>query len=262
MRSGHAEFLKEARQVTSLGHRGSRALFMLPVIAMFMSAAEAEPMRKLDRFKTAGREVRVETFADPANKNAPSIIVLHGATGVDFANRFIASLAERFAAQGFVVHLVHYFDRTGTRYADDETIKDSSTAWLEAIHEAVSIVRKKRPDAAIGFFGYSLGGYLSAAESIRNDEVSAAVILAGGLDEGSARSIRRAPPMLILHGAADRRVPVSEARRLESALKSAGGAPELHVYPGEGHIMSLSTYADVVQRSLRFFRGQLRRNSR
>ncbi len=211
--------------------------------------------RTLEQFKSGGRSIRMETFG--GSKTAPSILVLHGATGVEFANRFIAELAQAFAAQGFVVHLVHYFDRTGSVYADDATIKASSDQWLETVHDAVSHVRQKRPQARVGMFGFSLGGYLAAAEAVHNEAVACAVILSGGLDEASVRRVRHAPPMLILHGDADSRVPIQEARRLEVALKKAGRAPEFHVYPGEGHIMNMMQYADVVKRGAAFFLAKL-----
>lgn len=45
-------------------------------------ANSIEPMRSLGHFESGGRQVRVETFIDPAFTDAPSIVVLHGATGV------------------------------------------------------------------------------------------------------------------------------------------------------------------------------------
>ena len=246
--------------MTRLVSRWLSAIVSTVAATMLTASADAELVRVLERFPAGGKDIRIETFADPAGQDAPSIIVLHGSTGVEFANRFIANLAQSFAAQGFVVHLVHYFDRTGTHFADDATIKRSSGEWLQTVHDAVSFIRKKRPRAAIGFFGYSLGGYLVAAESVSNRQISAAVVLSGGL-EGSAQSVKHAVPMLILHGNVDQRVPVSEARRLEAALTRAGHPPEVHIYPREGHIMSLSTYADVVQRSAAFLRTHLRKPS-
>jgi carboxymethylenebutenolidase len=242
---------------------GSRtARLSVSVAFMFSSLLQAamagEVEREIDRFEVAGKPIRLETFHSRQSKNTPSILVLHGSTGVEFANRFIAGMAQNFADQGFTVHLLHYFDRTGVKYADDRTIRDSSAAWLETVQGAVRHIRKARPKAQIGLFGYSLGGYLAAAESVRNPEVDAAVILAGGLDEGSASTVKYAPPMLLLHGSDDTRVRVSEARRLETALKAAGGSPVFHLYPGEGHVMELPTYADVVTRGTAFFRKHLR----
>jgi dienelactone hydrolase len=239
---------------------------LLVILTLMMAQAlspdaNAETLRGLERFESGGKQIRVETFIGPDAQAAPSVIVLHGATGVEFANRFIANLAQSFAAQGFVVHLVQYFDRTGALYADDRTIKASSHDWLQTVHDAVSFIRRKRPRAPIGIFGYSLGGYLAATVVVSNMEVSAAVVLSGGLDEASARAAKRAAPVLILHGSADTRVSVSEARRLESALNRVGCPPEVHIYSGEGHIMSLLTYADVVRRSVEFLRTKLKKST-
>jgi dipeptidyl aminopeptidase/acylaminoacyl peptidase len=43
------------------------------------------------------------------------------------------------------------------------------------------------------------------------------------------------PPMLIVHGDADRIVPIEHARVLEAALKKAGVPVELHVVKGGRH---------------------------
>jgi dienelactone hydrolase len=239
----------------------SGLLSTIVFITMSQSSAETKPTRSLECFQSGGKEIRVETFGASARRSTPSVIVLHGATGVEFANRFIANLAESIATQGFVVHLVHYFDRTGSRYADESTIKRYSSDWLQTVHESAAFVRKRRPGAAIGFFGYSLGGYLAAAETVHNKDIDAAVILAGGLDENSARTAQHGAPVLILHGGADTRVPVNEARRLEAVLKRLGRAPKMHVYPHEGHIMSLAAYADIVQRSIEFLQTNLASSS-
>ena len=228
------------------------------VLCMISSFASGQSVRTLDSFQSGGKEIRVEKFGLNGNASAPSIIVLHGATGVEYANRFIATLAQGFAEKGFVVYLVHYFDRTGAVYADDDAIKRSSGDWLKTVDDAVTFVQRKRPHASIGMFGYSLGGYLAAAESVKNDQVAAAVILAGGLDEGSAAAARHSLPVLILHGDADTRVPIQESRRLETVLKRLGGEPEMHVYAGEGHIMKSATYIDVVRRGAEFFDLHLR----
>ena len=231
-------------------------------LGMISSFARGQVVRTVDRFQSDGKTIRVETFGARDDATLPSIIVLHGATGVDFANRFIATLAQSIAEHGFVVYLLHYFDRTGETYADDDVIKRSAGEWLKTVDDAVSFVREQRPGVKIGLFGYSLGGYLAAAEAVKNPNVAAAVVLAGGLDSDSARDARRAPPVLILQGSADLRVPVTEAHNLEAVLKRLGGAPELHIYPDEGHIMKALTYADVVSRSADFFAAHLSSSKR
>jgi pimeloyl-ACP methyl ester carboxylesterase len=42
-------------------------------------------------------------------------------------------------------------------------------------------------------------------------------------------------PTFILHGEADKTVPLEEAKRMEAALREAGGDPQVHYEPGKGH---------------------------
>ena len=61
--------------------------------------------------------------------------------------------------------------------------------------------------------------------------------------------------MLVLHGDADRVVPLAQAQALIGAIRAAGGTVELMVYEGEGHGWSRpDTVADVYRRSEAFLR--------
>ncbi len=217
----------------------------------------AKCSRTQDRFVSDGHEIRLETYVPHAAASGPSLLVLHSATGVPHANRFIAGLAELFARQGFVTHLLHYFDRTGTTFADEDAIAESAGLWLQTVDDAAGWIRATRPAARIGLFGYSLGAHLAMRQCVCDSRVSAAVILAGGLEGGPVPPVRHAPPVLFLHGAKDERVLISDARQWEAALSAAGGEPEFHVYPEEEHLLSLPCYADVVRRGTEFFRRYL-----
>jgi dienelactone hydrolase len=83
----------------------------------------------------------------------------------------------------------------------------------------------------------------------------------GPLDD----EVRNLPPLLILHGTADRIVPLGLAWELLAACRRAGRIVELHTYSGARHgftIASLPTYspratADATARAVRFFRRWL-----
>ncbi|MEO7933576.1 MAG: dienelactone hydrolase family protein [Chthoniobacterales bacterium] len=227
-------------------------------MAAFLYTGMAQVATQTEHFESGGKSVRLEIFTASPRADTPAILVLHGSTGVAFGNRFIAGLATQFAQQGFEVYLLHYFDRTNTQYADDATIRKSFADWSGTVNDALKVIHQKRPEAKIGIFGYSLGGYLAAAADVRNPHVAATVILSGGIDENSQRLAERTAPALILHGEDDTRVLPSESRKLEKVLRSVGGKPEFHLYPGEGHIFSLPTYADVVVRGTAFFQKNLR----
>jgi dipeptidyl aminopeptidase/acylaminoacyl peptidase len=209
------------------------------------------------QFRSGDRTVRVETFPGRTERPRPGVMLLHGANGIRFANPVVSGVMQYLGAHDFVVHLVHYFDRTSTSYADDRTIRENFSAWLETVGEAVQHIQEYGKGSPLGLFGHSLGGYLTAATLIRNPAVCAAVVLSGGLDEESARAVRRTAPTLILHGAEDTRVPLAEARRLEAVLAAAGAPPEFHVYEGEGHILEMGSYADALDRATRFLRERL-----
>ena len=84
------------------------------------------------------------------------------------------------------------------------------------------------------------------------------MVLAGGLDLTSTPAVKRTAPTLILHGEKDERVAVSAARQFKKELESAGGTPQMHLYPGEGHILTLPAFIDVIARGTAFFQAQLR----
>ncbi|MGY1812691.1 alpha/beta hydrolase fold domain-containing protein [Blastococcus sp. SYSU D00820] len=68
-----------------------------------------------------------------------------------------------------------------------------------------------------------------------------------------------APPVLLLHGRADRFVPCVQSERLAAALADAGAAVELHAYDGADHMWlgAPEAAADAVERTLAFLTVQL-----
>jgi carboxymethylenebutenolidase len=74
----------------------------------------------------------------------------------------------------------------------------------------------------------------------------------------AATMMRRMPPVLVLHGAADRVVPVEEARKLEQLLRDRGVPFEAHIYPGQGHGFTGEDRRDAATRVLDFFDRRLR----
>jgi acetyl esterase/lipase len=64
-----------------------------------------------------------------------------------------------------------------------------------------------------------------------------------------------APPVLLMHGAADDLVPPAQSVRLAQALDAAGAAVELELVPGATHFWNgASDVAGIVRRSVQFLR--------
>jgi dipeptidyl aminopeptidase/acylaminoacyl peptidase len=66
----------------------------------------------------------------------------------------------------------------------------------------------------------------------------------------------QSPPFLHLHGQNDQEVPVSQARRMHAALRSAGVPSELLELDG-GHYINSTHQAEVERRLVDFFRQTL-----
>jgi len=191
---------------------------------------------------------------------APAILVLHGAGVVDSDYQYISTLGRKVAAHGFHAFLVEYFDRTGTSYANDPTIKTHSAAWLETIHDAVDFISAQPGVDAerIGTLGYSLGGYLAVAHAAQDERVHAVVELAGGIDAETAASVRRLPPLLIVHGREDARVSFRNALELQALCEKLHSPVQTLFLPGERHTLSPGAALVAVRQAMRFFDTHLK----
>ena len=71
--------------------------------------------------------------------------------------------------------------------------------------------------------------------------------------------VSTAPPMLLLHGRADRLVPCVQSERLHRTLTDAGADVRFHLYDGADHMWlgAPDAASDAVQRTIAFLRDQL-----
>jgi dienelactone hydrolase len=210
-----------------------------------------------DSFLSGNKQIHIDRFLPLSDKQFPAVIALHGSGGM--RESFADEPARLLAASGYAVFLLHYFERTGTAYAYEPTIRENFPAWMETISDATQYVGElhnvqKDRTALIGF---SLGGYLALSVASRDPRVKAVVEFCGGLPEELAGDCVQMPPTLILHGEADNIVPVAEARRVEQLMKQTNSAHEMKVYPGVGHFFSGLTMVDAAQRTLAFLKKHL-----
>jgi len=213
-------------------------------------------------FDSGGKPIRIDAYI-PANgdlaANArlfPAVVALHGAGGgVKGMDKSAALLAE----QGFAVYVLHYFDRTGTEYADKATILRNFPIWMKTLWEAVSFVERQAAvdRERIALLGFSLGAYLSLANASIDGRVRAVVEFFGGLPREMKLFMRRLCPVLILHGEADPTVPVAEAYNLQRLLEEKGIPYEIKIYPRAGHGFEDHVWRDAGLRTLRFLQKHL-----
>jgi dienelactone hydrolase len=208
-------------------------------------------------FESGGKSIRLDAYLpDSPTAPLPAVIALYGAGGnVAGMERYAGVLA----AQGFAVYLLHYFDRTGTQYADKQIIFRNFPLWMKTLWDAISFV-EKQPQVDVGriaLLGFSLGAYLSLSTSAIDPRVKIVVEFFGGMPKEMKLFMRRLCPVLILHGEDDPTVPVEEAYNLQKLLEKKQIPYEIKIYPGVGHGFDVETWKDAGQRSLEFLQKYL-----
>jgi len=209
-------------------------------------------------FESGGKLIRLDAYQpETVDGPVPAVIALHGAGGnISGMERYATMLA----AEGFGVYLLHYFDRTGTESVDLQSMKRNFPLWMKTLWDAIGFI-ETQPQVdreRIALLGFSLGGYLSLANSAIDPRVRAVVEFFGGMPKEMKLFMRRLCPVLILHGEADPTVPVEEAYQLQKLLEKKGIPYEIKIYPGAGHGFESEIWSDAGLRSLQFLRKYLK----
>ncbi|WP_336492559.1 dienelactone hydrolase family protein [Methylobacterium nigriterrae] len=195
-------------------------------------------------FTSGGHRIEVEWFAasrgsaagEGAGGSRPAVLLLHGADGLTYAEGYRLA-ARNISISGYHVAFVHYLDRTDDRRVAYSRLRQDFPLWATTVRDAVSWLASQPgvDPRRLGIVGVSLGAALAFETAAADPRVKAIVDYFGPLPEGLARGQPRLPPTLILHGASDPIVPVSEAYAIERLLKARGTPYEVKVYPDQGH---------------------------
>lgn len=215
-----------------------------------------------ESFKSRGKDFAIDVFSPEAEGRYPAIIVVHGHGGLGEGKRSIChEQARRLAREGYVALVPHYFGRAVPEKKDARKNARSFAAWVRTLSDAVSYAaRRADVDAKrVGLLSFSLGSYVSLSLAARDRRISALVENYGGLPQHEILDWSRLPPVLILHGDADRIVNVDEAHRLKQVLDEAGVTYEIKIYEGAGHGFRGEDFEDATSRMLTFFDRYVKR---
>src|SRR5262249_32393427 len=107
-----------------------RRLARLPLCAVLLALTTLPLLRAADEtpaavrtspacFAFGHRPIQVETFAPDDDARHPALVFLHALDGLETSHGpLYRRLARQYAAKGYVVLLVHYFDSTGPTEQD------------------------------------------------------------------------------------------------------------------------------------------------
>lgn len=210
--------------------------------------------------RTKSGNVRADVFEESGARKRPVVIVLHGAGGTLLDGPEMRRVARHLAEAGNAVYLLHYFERTGTLFARDAVMQAHFGEWLETVRGSVVAVQEARKDTRpVGIYGYSLGAFLAVLASSDNPRVAAVVEHAGGIWNSKMERVGKMPPVLMIHGRRDARVPFEKyAQPLLTVLRSHSPTVETRFFPDEGHGFTQAAMTDVRDDAVKFFRRYLR----
>jgi dienelactone hydrolase len=211
--------------------------------------------------QSGGHRIRVDKYTTSQNGKRSAILVLHGAGGTLLDGPEMRRVARQLAQAGHPVYLVHYFNRTGTIFGFDAGMQENFAVWLATVRDCIKFAQQDSTDPSpVGIYGYSLGGFLALSAASNNPAVGAVVEHAGGAWNGKVELIKHMPPVLIVHGEGDRRVPFQKyAQPLVGALRQRGATFKTRFFPEEGHVFTALAMSKVRQDAVEFFRQYLGR---
>jgi dienelactone hydrolase len=212
-------------------------------------------------FESGGVKIVVDVYLPRGFGSHAPILVLHGAGGMVFDGPEMSRVAAQLARAGFTAYQVHYFDRTHTLFAREAVLLKLFPTWLGTVRDAVRWVHAQQPGARIGIFGYSLGAFAAIETTRRDPRIGAVVEEAGGFWHGHPEGPTRQPlpPMLVIHGTDDQRVPYEKyTKPLIAHLRRHDDPFTKQFFPGEGHDFSAAANAKVRALTVQFFQRHLR----
>jgi carboxymethylenebutenolidase len=196
----------------------------------------------------------------------PGVVLLYGIDGMDELQKtkmLYKTVAGKIAEKGYVVHFVHYFERTTFKPEEiapikeafqrqlleknaqfDPKLTDLYVKWMEAVKAGIEHLRKADnvDPTRIGLMGVSMGGFLATSLAVNDPKLDVKLVanIFGALPaqqkEELSRLKNKLPPLLLMGGEDDEIVPERLQRDLFSLWRSTGNKGEAHFYGGVGHV--------------------------
>ena len=176
----------------------------------------------------------------------PAVLFLHGANGL---NHRYYDFALSVARCGYRTFLPHYFEPTGTTFADPSVSRARFPIWLDNLSRVLAFISRHPQviQSSIGVVGVSLGATLALALPYCFSGIGAIAELFGEAPELLAWRIRDMPPTLFVHGDADCHIPLARLLQSVRRLENRGAQCEMRIYRGERHLFGRGSISDAVR---------------
>jgi carboxymethylenebutenolidase len=185
----------------------------------------------------------VEWFKPQGRGPHPAILFLHESAGMTaFPAKMFRAYCEILAGKGYVVMLVHYFDRTGHLQVDPtklEELRGNFPAWRETVRDAMKLLASQ-PNVdrrRVGMLGFSLGSFLALSVAMEKEAGVAAVAnLFGGLPDELWADLKFLPPVLMIGGKQDKLVSANKSYAIRGWCAEKGVVCECCIFDKQGHL--------------------------
>ncbi len=114
------------------------ALALFLCFTGFTRAGESEILETRGSYESQGKSITIERFEPKTPGKYPAVLVVHGSGGMTIGGPWFRDSARHLAKNGYVAHVVHYFDLTGTKIADLSTMKTHFPAWMTVLADGLT----------------------------------------------------------------------------------------------------------------------------
>lgn len=195
-----------------------------------------------------GKSLRLDAYLPAGKGPAPAIVLLHGGGFTSGAKGgYTGELARHLASKGYAAFDIDY--RLMSDLGPTATLSDAMKAAREDLDRAVKHVAAQAKTYAIDPDRIAVGGGSAGAITAllatygpdRSERPPQAVVSLWGGMYGQETAIRPGdPPVLLIHGTADKTVPFSHSEAIAAASKKAGVDAVLLPIEKGGHTLPLN----------------------
>ena len=230
------------------------------VLGLFASSAPAQSnatKQVTNTFKSGGEDVKLSRYEPCADGKHPTIVLVHGLQSMESSKSALDLIGQKYAARGYAVFVIHYFDRTKTiekdigplllkfkAYLADDKNRDKATceiysAWLDTLRDGLTHIRTQpNVDREARLAGWTIawrvhvsdaGCRRESADRGRRELFRRDATRCGG-------RVKKLPPAQVIHGGKDLVVPVAEAQAVKDLAKRKNFHLEMSIFPNAGHM--------------------------